>query len=719
MTIKQKIWSIPLVTILIFTLGMAIIYGASSHTYNLLQGAEDTHQPYLNKIKILLNDLKGIQENFQNAIIINDRNSIALAQQKARDFHEIGREIAMLDGKKAISHRMLTQFDAYFVPAENAASIMMGIKVGDAIPDLERMLIALNKLEDTLQQEHLVATRIFGESLDNGRSNVRRMLWVNLASVVFVVIGLAYISYRLIASIMQNLEYLRTGARKISQGDFTARIPEQGKDELTLVIQSFNSMGCALQAATEKHIQYEKQLETLNRELEDRVIARTAELGVALEDANKANAAVAYMADHDTLTGLLNRRRFQEEFERWGKYALRYERAMTLMFIDLDKFKDINDIHGHLGGDEYLLAVAGLLKQVLRSTDYIGRWGGDEFVALLPEADVAAAAEAAGKLIKVLSETPFSVAGHSLRASASIGIAVLPEHTSDINELTAFADAAMYKAKEAGRGCFRLYSASAHEVQRVDEHARWAGRIRRALETDQFILFYQPQLNLKTGETAEYEALLRMEDTNGHFISPGLFLESAERFDLSIPIDRMVIRKAAYRIATLKNQKIPLRLSLNLSTKTLDDAGLINYIGDAIKEFGIDPDNLAFEISETAILQNMNRVRNLSAEITQLGCRLILDDIGVGFSSFHYLAPLSISSIKIRGDLIHNLRHAENRDYVASLCKTCRDLNIEVVAKFVEDLSMLGTLRNIGVGYAQGFAVGKPLESLGEFGVAA
>jgi EAL domain-containing protein (putative c-di-GMP-specific phosphodiesterase class I) len=115
----------------------------------------------------------------------------------------------------------------------------------------------------------------------------------------------------------------------------------------------------------------------------------------------------------------------------------------------------------------------------------------------------------------------------------------------------------------------------------------------------------------------------------------------------------------------------------------------------------------------------MNRVRNLSAEITQLGCRLILDDIGVGFSSFHYLAPLSISSIKIRGDLIHNLRHAENRDYVASLCKTCRDLNIEVVAKFVEDLSMLGTLRNIGVGYAQGFAVGKPLESLGEFGVAA
>ncbi len=464
MTIKQKIWSIPLVTILIFSLGMAFIYGASSRTYDLLSGAEDVHQPYLNKIKVLLNDLKGIQENFQNAIIINDRNAIDLARQKAEDFHKIGREIAMLDGKQAISHRMLTQFDAYFVPAVNAASIMMGIKTGDAIPDLERMLIALNKLEDTLQQENLVAVRIFGESLDNSRNNVSRMLWVNLASVVFVLIGLAYTSYRLIASIMKNLEHLRTGARKISQGDFTARIPEQGKDELTLVIQSFNSMGEALQTATGKHIQYEKQLETLNLELEDRVVTRTAELGVALEDAIKANAAVAFMADHDTLTGLLNRRRFQEEFERWGKYALRYERGGALMFIDLDKFKDINDIYGHLGGDEYLLAVAGLLKQVLRSTDYIGRWGGDEFVALLPETDAAAAREIAAKLIKTFSETPVAIAGNSLRASVSIGIAMLPEHTSDINELTAFADAAMYKAKESGRGCFRLYSASEHEV---------------------------------------------------------------------------------------------------------------------------------------------------------------------------------------------------------------------------------------------------------------
>ena len=618
----------------------------------------------------------------------------------------------MLEGKKTISGTLLNQFDDYFASAENSATMMLGIKTGDATPELERMIVALKKLENTLQQEDRGATQSFGKGLDDSRSNVREMLWINLASILLVAMGLIYTSSRLITSIMRNLARLQTGARLIAQGDFTARIPEQGQDELTELARSFNTMSEELQTAIYKRMQNEKQLETMNLTLEDRVTTRTTELAVALAEANKANAAVAYMADHDVLTGLLNRRRFQEELDRWGKYALRYNHPGSLMFIDLDKFKDINDTYGHAAGDEYLLAVAELMKKVLRATDYLGRWGGDEFAVLLPETNGAAAQVVGDKLIKILNEVPIAVAGHSLHASASIGIATLPLHTTDINELMAFADAAMYKAKEAGRGRYWLYAASEHEVRRVGEHARWAGRIRRALESDQFILFYQPLLNLKTGETAEYEALLRMEDTDGHFISPGLFLESAERFDLSIPVDRMVIRKAAYRLATLKPLKIQLRLSLNLSLQTMEDAGLIHYISEAIEEFEIDPGKLAFEISETAVLQNMNRVRNLSTEITQLGCRLILDDIGVGFSPFQYLSPLSISSVKIKGDLIRNLHQPENKDYLVSLCKTCRELKIDVVAKFVEDPSLLGELRQMGVDYAQGFAVGQPLEAL-------
>lgn len=224
----------------------------------------------------------------------------------------------------------------------------------------------------------------------------------------------------------------------------------------TMIIEAFVDITERL-AEEQKRIQYEKQLEALNHELEARVAERTAELGEALEKANSANAAVAYLADHDTMTGMYNRRRFQEELDRWEKYAQRYDRPGVLMFIDLDKFKSINDNYGHLAGDEYLLAVSDLLKKNFRSTDYLGRWGGDEFIVFLPETSTEGALVIASKLLKNLAETTLSIAGHSIHASVSIGIAAMPEHTKKIDELMDFADAAMYQAKGAGRGCYRTY----------------------------------------------------------------------------------------------------------------------------------------------------------------------------------------------------------------------------------------------------------------------
>ena len=712
MTIKQKIWGIPLVTILIFVIGISITYKFTSKTYDLLLRTDTIHYPYLYEIQYLTSDLSDIQQNLVDAIDVNGAVGIALARQKAKDFRSTTQKISAIEGKSAIAQKILEQFNDYFAAAESAASIMVGIKPGEVAADFDRMLVSLNKLALTLQEERRSATQSFTGGLESSRNNLQKMLWINLLSAVLVVVGLAYASHRLISSLLSNLNHLKEGANKIAQGNFLVRIPEQGKDELTSVIQTFNSMGSELQTAIEKRILYENQLKTLNQELESRVITRTSQLNVALEEANKANAAVAHLANHDTLTGLLNRRRFQEEMDRWGKYALRYKRPVTLMFIDLDKFKNINDTYGHLGGDEYLLAFTRLLKSTLRSTDYIGRWGGDEFAALLPETDAAAACEVANKLPKIFNTVPITVAGKTIYASASIGIAVLPEHTTDINELTAFADAAMYKAKEAGRGGFCLYSASQQEIQHMGEQARWAGRIRRALETDQFILLYQPLLNLKTGETSEYEALLRMEDVAGQHISPVSFLESAARYDLSVSIDRMVIRKTAHKVATHKQKNRQIRLSLNLSSQSLNDTSMVEYISNVLSEFKIEPTDLAIEISETAILQNIGQGRNLCAQITQLGCKLILDDISVGFSSFHYLAPLPIHSIKIRSDLTHNLHHPSTLEYITELCRKSHDLNIEVVAKLVEDHTILGILRGIGVDYAQGFAVGRPMDSL-------
>jgi len=225
----------------------------------------------------------------------------------------------------------------------------------------------------------------------------------------------------------------------------------------TVIIEAFVDVTERL-AEEKKRIEYEKQLEMLNRELEARVTARTIELDEALEKANKANEAFSYLADHDVLTGMFNRRRFQEELDRWEKYSLRYERPGALMFIDLDKFKIINDSHGHLAGDEYLLAVSDLLKSSFRSTDYLGRWGGDEFIVLLPETNAEISLAIANKLLKTLNKIKLSIAGQPMHASVSIGIAVMPDHTSSISELIDFADAAMYKAKESGRGCCYIYA---------------------------------------------------------------------------------------------------------------------------------------------------------------------------------------------------------------------------------------------------------------------
>lgn len=715
MTIKQKIWSIPLIAILIFSIGMAITQKFSSYTYALLQRAGAIHYPFLHEVQSLNASLTAIQGNFTDALDTRRDLGIVRAREQAKNFRNIAAGIAKIEGKEHISKEILQQFDAYFPAAENAASILIDIKAGDAASEMDRMIVTLRTIKNTLEQEHVTARRDFEKGLDDSRNNIRRMLWVSIISAVTILLGLAIISYRLISSILTNLEFLRVGAYRVAKGDFSERIPEQGKDELALVIQTFNSMSEELQVALRKHVEHREQIEALNQDLEKRVVIRTAELAEALEEAKKANAAVAYMADHDTLTGLLSRRRFQEEYERWGKYALRHERPMALMFIDLDKFKAINDTYGHLGGDTYLTAVADTLKKTLRSTDYVCRWGGDEFAVLLPEATAAAACEVADKLTRSLNRTQIGIADQSLYASASIGIASLPEHTVDINELSAFSDAAMYEAKNAGRGCFRLYSASNNELEHLEEHTRWAERIRRALETDQFQLFYQPLLNLKTGETHEYEVLLRMEDKSGEYISPELFLASAERFDLSISIDRMVIRKAVRKIAALRAKKKTLQLSLNLSSSTLDDSNVMEYVSGVIKDANIDPASLSVEISEATVLQNMSRVLTLCTELNKLGCRLILDDADGQLASFSHFAP-AIRAIKIQGELMRNLHQADNHARIVALCKKCRKLNIAVVAKSIEDPSLLGELYKIGVDYAQGFAIGRPMESLDETG---
>jgi diguanylate cyclase (GGDEF)-like protein len=444
--------------------------------------------------------------------------------------------------------------------------------------------------------------------------------------------------------------------------------------------------------------------------LEQQVAEKTESLRLALEESRKANEMIAHMAEHDSLTGLLNRRRFQKELEKWGLHALRYKRSTALIFLDLDKFKFVNDTYGHHAGDQYLVAFADLLKSALRSTDTIARWGGDEFAVLLPETQKGAAIEVANKLLRLLNEANFNLAGHDFSPSASIGVALFPDHGADFNALIVYADAAMYEAKGAGRNCWRLYSSSPQETQRVQEHIQWEGRLRRALENDQFLLFYQPLLCLADNTTPGYEALLRMEDRDGQLIGPGLFLESAERFGLAVPIDYMVIRKAVRKVANFTERN--LWVSLNLSRASLEDAKLFDHIKAAVEESALRPGQLHIEITAAAAMEYLGPVRELGVKLKTIGCRLVLDDFGHG-SVYQYLQQIPVDMVKVDASLIRDLANQKtNQTIVKSLTTVAHDMGIKVTAKFVEDVALIDVLRELDVDYAQGFAIGRPMESI-------
>ena len=456
------------------------------------------------------------------------------------------------------------------------------------------------------------------------------------------------------------------------------------------------------------------RIQRFSRGLEQQVSEKTESLRRALEDAHRANEMVIHMAEHDALTGLFNRRRFQKDLEHWVRHAERYHRSITVMFVDIDRLKTINDSYGHAAGDRYLMAAAEVLRGSLRATDYLARWGGDEFALLLPETGGDAAIEVANKLLRLFGAARPMIDGeHKSGISASIGIALMPGHTTSANELLMFADAAMYEAKNCGRSCWRMYSASSSEVRRVNEHASWEKRIRRALDTDQFTLLYQPLLDLRTGATHSYEALLRMEDRDGLLITPGMFLESAEQFDLSVPIDRMVIRKVVHKLLTVGSQEPGVTVSVNLSRKTIRDDGFMGHVAAMVSQAGIDPHRFAFEIPEHILLEDFAHARRIAGEIRDAGHVLIMDDFGAGTAPFRSLQQLMPHMLKLGAGLLEQLADdSEARQLVKSVVSMAHDLGITVTAKFIEDPAVLDVVARLGIDFAQGFAVGKPIEAI-------
>jgi diguanylate cyclase (GGDEF)-like protein/PAS domain S-box-containing protein len=415
------------------------------------------------------------------------------------------------------------------------------------------------------------------------------------------------------------------------------------------------------------------------------------------------------LADHDPLTGLYNRRRFEQELDRHVADVARYGARGALLVLDLDHFKYVNDALGHHAGDELILSVAAVLQDRLRDTDTVARLGGDEFAVLLPHASTQEAERVAGDLVRAVRDQAAVAAGdRSRRVTTSIGIAPFQPGDLSGEELLIEADLAMYEAKEAGRDGYAVVSRDAERPKRIRMRMSWLERIRSAIDDDRFVLHAQPIRDLRSGEISQYELLLRMVGDDGDLIAPGAFLPLAERFGLAPEIDRWVARHAIELLAADPGGHIA--LEINLSGLSLSDAGLLHLIETEVARHAVDPRRLIFEITETAAVSNIPLARRLAERLTQLGCRFALDDFGAGFGSFYYLKHLPFDYLKIDGEFISGcLGNKTDQLVIDAVVRIARGLGKETIAEFVSDAALEEFVRSQGVDHAQGFHVGRPV----------
>jgi diguanylate cyclase (GGDEF)-like protein/PAS domain S-box-containing protein len=420
-----------------------------------------------------------------------------------------------------------------------------------------------------------------------------------------------------------------------------------------------------------------------------------------------------YLADHDALTGLFNRRRFEEELEHVLAGAERYGRAGALLVLDLDGFKYVNDTLGHPVGDELIARLSSTLRTELRESDVIARLGGDEFGVILPEATEAEAGAVAEKLLRAVARDGV-VADQTRQARVTASIGLAPFSGADglsAEELLVEADIAMYDAKEAGRN--RAATSERDEdaagAGRHVSRLSWLERIRTALVEDRFELHAQPIVSLTEDAAPAFELLIRMRSDSGELVPPATFLPIAERFDLIPLIDRWVVERAVALVRREHERGTPVTLSVNLSGKTMGDAEFAGWLEALLVATPVPAGRLIVEITETAAIVNLERARALADTLRRLGCLLALDDFGAGFASFAYLKHLCFDLLKIDGEFVRGLRdNPTDRLVVEAVVAIARGLGTRSLAEFVGDSDTLDAVRELGVDYAQGFHLGRP-----------
>ncbi len=530
--------------------------------------------------------------------------------------------------------------------------------------------------------------KVYIELSNQTLKNLRRDLITKILLIGLLGLLLSMlIAWRIGRNITKPIQEIAYAVNKVGEGSFAQTIIENSSGELKTLQKGFNSMSTSLKQAYDS--------------MQDKV--------------NDATKMLRHQAQHDDLTGLINRREFEIRLERSLKSVYETNAQHVFCYLDLDQFKLVNDTSGHAAGDELLKQISVLLANRMRDRDTLARLGGDEFGLLLENCSLVDANQITNALLKLVQDYRFIFGDKIFNVGLSIGIVVINASFESVSDIIHAADMACYSAKKAGRNQSFLFSAGDIEVTQRRSAVEAIADITDEIDDEQFMLYCQPIVSLAANAPQQnhFEILIRKISHDGKIMLPTTFIPSAERYHLMPNIDRWVIKNtfATYREMLNKSQgKCNYVFSINLSGTSLGDKSLLGYIREQFAIYAIPPEAICFEITETAAIVNLKNTINLFSALRKLGCSFSLDDFGSGMSSFMYLKNFEVDYLKIDGSFVKEM-HINKIDHamVRSIHSVAEAMNIQTVAEFVENEAVLLELKEIGVHYGQGLYLGSPI----------